>query len=875
MSRCVPASSDAMNRREGTGFFSSMARAYKIYRLAAAVYFDYRRTRKRAEGVKRGLGIENDPDADEHPEIDEIWCAAHEKNARLLYDGILELKGLWVKAGQFLSSRPDVVPMEYVRVLSDLQDSIPPRPWAEVQGTLERELGKDWRKHFSLVDENPLSAASIAQVHVAVLKEGSQKVALKVMHKGIRKKMLQDLQNLRILTNTLAYFEPDQDYRKIVAEWRPAVKEELDLRREANNLKVVAQNMQDSGVKVKIPLPLKEKELCTESVLVMQFCEGFSPKDTEAMDAHGTDREVFMRRLCSAFAHQIHRYGFYHADPHPGNILVSTESGEDKSVPVLLDFGLVKSFPSDRMKQAFSKLIFSSYCQDLDQLSRSLVEMNFVINEKVKDPFRDLNNTRRLFSPTPMSRLKERKAVMAKERQERRKEEEEEERRSGPREKVKRPVEAWPSELVFFIRVTGLLKGLTSKMDIEFGYLQVMAETAIETVREAVPDEKRAQHLLYPFPVPRTELQKKLERNVQELSEKEKLQGLQCTVLKDGMLEANVAAGTVSEMDLRPATEKTLFIAFSVTKALLAAAVHLLVERGVVNLDDPVSKHWPEFGQEGKGNITVSQLLSHEAGLANAMPDLKRKGLAPLLDFEKMVDFVAKAPAQGAGTFNYHAISYCWLVGGLVKGATGRNMAEFIEKEFLEPAGLSDDLFVGGLPDSIQDDRIASVVNPVQLRQTGSVVEPLGAGFTNPTVFNMKEVRAAALPSANSHMTARGVSTLLSKLFLEGEPLLGPETLERVLSHAKSASTSASENSSLSRQQGLGFQVFRFRDLKTGEIVPAVGHLGVGGNAGFCIPREKVAVGITLNALHFGENPPSLELVRTIAQQYGLEPITD
>ena len=458
---------------ERTGLLSSVLRAYKVYRLALLVWLDYRKCRKSAEKRKRELGLDPlDPNADDHPEVDGIWRACHGRNASLLLEQIVSLRGLWIKAGQFISSRPDIVPFEYVSALSELQDSVPARPWSEVESTLANELGSDWRARFARVDESPLSTASIAQVHVAALKDG-RKVALKVMHRGIRRRMRQDLQNLRVLTRALAYFEPDQDYRKIVEEWAPAVKMELDLRREAENLRFCEARMREAGVRVKIPLPVEQDGGSTRGVLCMEFCEGFSPKDTRRMDEAGVDKDLFMRRLVSCFARQIHVDGFYHADPHPGNILVSTaEEDGDASVPVLLDFGLVKTFPSEEMKRAFSKCVYSSYSLNLDELANSFVEMGLLINDGAKDPFRDMNAMRMLFSPTPKSRLKERRAAIRERRKREKEEEEEEEERAGRRTaaaaKPKKPVDAWPSELVFFLRVTGLLKGLCSSLDLEF-----------------------------------------------------------------------------------------------------------------------------------------------------------------------------------------------------------------------------------------------------------------------------------------------------------------------------------------------------------------------------------------------------------------------
>ena len=187
-------------------------RTVQVFSLALVFYLDVVVTRGRASRVKRRLGLdEADPASDQHVEVEELWHRAHLRNADLLYNSIVALRGVWVKAGQFLSSRPDIVPLEYVRKLSGLQDQIPARPWAEVEATLAEELGEGWEERFRSVDRAALSTASIAQVHRAELRDGTQ-VALKVMHRGIQEKMLGDLKNLTFLAELLAAREPDYDF---------------------------------------------------------------------------------------------------------------------------------------------------------------------------------------------------------------------------------------------------------------------------------------------------------------------------------------------------------------------------------------------------------------------------------------------------------------------------------------------------------------------------------------------------------------------------------------------------------------------------------------------------------------------------------------
>ena len=398
-----------------------------------------------------------------------------------------------------------------------------------------------------------------------------------------------------------------------------------------------------------------------------------------------------------------------------------------------------------------------------------------------------------------------------------------------------------------------------------------MAHEAVGTVREGVPELERAAGLFYPGVGVGTGMEQAVRSEVEALSREGRVTGMSVSVMRGGEVLANVAAGTLSDTNPRPVTQDTIFNVFSATKSLLAAAVHLLVQRGECALDDPVCRHWPEFAQGGKEGVTVADLLGHRAGLSKSMPSL-RKSVSPILDFPAMVDYVAACePDESRGKFAYHAISYCWVVGGLVRGITGRTLQDFLRSEFLLPLGLEDSVFVDGVPEQVKGSRIASVSNPIQMRQTGTVVTPQGPGFANPTVFNLEQIRRASIPSANSHMSAEGLCRLLSGTF-GGGGILEEASLHTILNSAAKAGASSQENSSMSRRHGLGLQVFTFRDFQ-GEEVPAVGHLGFGGSAGIYIPAKGVAVAVVLNALEFGREASSVRIIRAIGRELGLEPV--
>ena len=157
-----------------------LIRQYKVFSTAFALYLSYKRVQWKTDQMKEGT--------DEEQEA--LWDAAHERNSRRLYKAFVSLEGFWVKCGQFLSSRADVLPKQYTALLSKCQDALPARPWSQIRSRVQQELGRPLDEIFESVEEQPIACASIAQVHRAVLK-GGQQVVVKVQHKAVAKRLLQ------------------------------------------------------------------------------------------------------------------------------------------------------------------------------------------------------------------------------------------------------------------------------------------------------------------------------------------------------------------------------------------------------------------------------------------------------------------------------------------------------------------------------------------------------------------------------------------------------------------------------------------------------------------------------------------------------------
>ena len=204
-------------------------RTLRVARDAAVIYWGYKRTQRRVRSLA--------PD-----QVDAAWDVQHERSAQRLYRLCVDLKGLYIKAGQFIGTRADLVPHPYVRWLGQLQDRVPPRSVAEVRATIEREFGRPVEELFAEFDHEPLAAASLAQVHRARLPDG-RTVAVKVQYPEVQKLVDLDLRNLRAIVRLVAWREPRFDYRAIWAESAQEIPHELDFVREAEMQHRVAANL--------------------------------------------------------------------------------------------------------------------------------------------------------------------------------------------------------------------------------------------------------------------------------------------------------------------------------------------------------------------------------------------------------------------------------------------------------------------------------------------------------------------------------------------------------------------------------------------------------------------------------------------------------
>lgn len=254
----------------------------------------------------------------------------------VLASALEKLGATFIKFGQILATRPDILPPGVTTALARLQDAVPAASYTEVERVLGEELGEK-REHFASIEERPVAAASVAQVHRGVLEDGSV-VAIKVQRAEAASQIERDLSLLSICATVVDWL-PGMKYMSIpgaVEKFAAALRAQLDFRREASNNRRIAANFADEP---KIGVPKLYDELCTQRVLTMEFIDGIKPTDVRE------DREGLAQAGFRCIAQMVFVDGFMHADMHPGN-LIFTRDGR----VFMIDLGLVAEIPEDMRK---------------------------------------------------------------------------------------------------------------------------------------------------------------------------------------------------------------------------------------------------------------------------------------------------------------------------------------------------------------------------------------------------------------------------------------------------------------------------------------------------------------------------------------------
>jgi ubiquinone biosynthesis protein len=263
-----------------------------------------------------------------------------------------ELGPTYIKLGQVLSTRPDLIPVDFIHELAKLQDKVPPVPFSQIRRVIENEFKTTPEELFEHLEETPQASASIGQVHRAVLKDG-EAVAVKIQRPRIRKIIEVDLEiMLHLATLAERHIEEFSLHRpvKIVEEFARTLEEEMDYKIEATNMERIAGQSLDNPY---IYIPKLFREVTTSRVLTAEFVEGIKISDIDQLEAAGLDRKLIATRGATLVLNQVFNHGFFHADPHPGNIFVLPDN-----VICLIDFGMV-GMVDRRTREDFVELLDS------------------------------------------------------------------------------------------------------------------------------------------------------------------------------------------------------------------------------------------------------------------------------------------------------------------------------------------------------------------------------------------------------------------------------------------------------------------------------------------------------------------------------------
>jgi ubiquinone biosynthesis protein len=311
-----------------------------------------------------------------------------EPRGKRLREALEALGPIFVKFGQVLSTRRDLLPLDIADELARLQDRVPPFPPEEARAEVERSLGAPIAQHFSNFDAAATASASVAQVHFATLRDGRE-VAVKVLRPGVERAIERDVALLETAASLVERLWPDGRRlkpREVVREFAHHLHEELDLLVEASNASQLRRNFEHSKLMV---VPQVYWELCSQRVMVMERMHGIPVSQVQALRENGVDIPGIARAGVEIFFTQVFRDGFFHADMHPGNILVETVKNEEGAVRgryVALDFGIMGTL-TEVDKNYLAQNFLAFFKRDYRRVAQAHLDAGWVPRETRLDEF--------------------------------------------------------------------------------------------------------------------------------------------------------------------------------------------------------------------------------------------------------------------------------------------------------------------------------------------------------------------------------------------------------------------------------------------------------------------------------------------------------
>ncbi|WP_240527759.1 MULTISPECIES: AarF/ABC1/UbiB kinase family protein [unclassified Synechococcus] len=396
---------------------------------------------------------------------------AKRRRARAIWirETLLHLGPTFIKVGQFFSTRADLFPSEYVEELSKLQDRVPAFGYEQVAAIVQQELGKPIEQIYSYFDPTPLAAASLGQVHRAKLKTGEE-VVVKVQRPGLTRLFTIDLEICRGIAEFFQYHTrwggPGRDWIGIYGECRRTLWEEVDYLNEGRNADTFRRNFRDMP---QIAVPKVYWRYTSPRLLTLEYLPGIKISDYEALSAAGLDRKLLARLGAEAYLRQLLKDGFFHADPHPGNIAVKPDG-----TLIFYDFGMMGRIRPG-IKEKLVAMLAAVVAKNADLVVASLVELGVLV------PTADLAPVRRSvqymldhFMDKPFSNSSDEISVMAIS--------------EDLYELAYDQPFRFPATFTFVMRALTTLEGLGKSLDPEFNFLEVAKPFAEELMNGSKPE---------------------------------------------------------------------------------------------------------------------------------------------------------------------------------------------------------------------------------------------------------------------------------------------------------------------------------------------------------------------------------------------------
>jgi predicted unusual protein kinase regulating ubiquinone biosynthesis (AarF/ABC1/UbiB family) len=398
---------------------------------------------------------------------------AKRRRARAIWirETLLHLGPTFIKVGQFFSTRADLFPSEYVEELSKLQDQVPAFGYEQVAAIVQQELGKPIEQIYSYFDPTPLAAASLGQVHRAKLKSGEE-VVVKVQRPGLVRLFTIDLEIGRGIAEFFQHHTPwggaGRDWIGIYEECRRTLWEEVDYLNEGRNADTFRRNFRDMP---QIAVPKVYWRYTSPRLLTLEYLPGIKISDYEALSAAGLDRRALARLGAEAYLRQLLKDGFFHADPHPGNIAVKPDG-----TLIFYDFGMMGRLRPG-IKEKLADMLAAVVAKNADQVVALLVELGVLV------PTADLAPVRRSvqylldhFLDKPFSsKLDEISVATISE---------------DLYELAYEQPFRFPATFTFVLRALTTLEGLGKGLDPEFNFIEVAKPFAEELMNSSHPERE-------------------------------------------------------------------------------------------------------------------------------------------------------------------------------------------------------------------------------------------------------------------------------------------------------------------------------------------------------------------------------------------------